>query len=332
VALWVHYPAVFLPIAANFVMLMSWRDLTGRSHFIHNWIAAQFAVVALCSPLIPLYLHQSSGPNLAPVPAVNPYTVLDALLPDMNSSAGTPVFLGLRALGLEVAIVVVGVAIWAWRGNRRWLGFALGLWLIPLAGEIIVSFVWRPILATRTLMWTTIPFYLIVSTAMAQLRRRPVYRAAVVIALFLIMAYGLRLNYWQKPEYEAWRPVAQYVAGGARPGDVILFNDSYVQLPFDYYFKRYHIPVVENGVPGDFAAGFIQEHPMASADVPALRSFAAGHTRIWLIYSHNWWTDPLGLVPKNLDQVARRSDYQTFPSREPITVFLYEVRDPRTHQ
>ena len=325
-ALWVHYPAVFLPIAANFVMLMSGRELTGRPRFTRNWIVAQLAVVALCSPLIPLYLQQSSGPNLAPVPAVNLATVFDALLPDMNSSGGTPLFLGLRALGFELAMVAVGLAIWAWRGNRRWLIFALGLWLIPLAGEIIVSFVWRPILATRTLIWTTIPFYLIVSTAIAQLGRRPVYRAAVVIALSLIMAYGLRLNYWQKPEYEAWRPVAQYIAGGVRPGDVILFNDSYVQLPFDYYFTQYHIPVVEHGIPGDFGAGFIQEHLMTSADVPALRSFSAGHPRIWLVYSHNWYTDPFGLVPRSLGHAAELTDYKSFASREPIAVFLYERR------
>jgi mannosyltransferase len=325
-ALWVHYPAIFLPVAANFVMLMSARELTGRSHFIRNWIGAQLAVVALCSPLIPLYIQQSSGPNLAPLPAVNLWTVLDALLPDMNSSAGAALFLGLRALGLELAVVAVGVAIWAWRDNRRWLTFTLGLWLIPVSGEIIVSLVWRPVLATRTLIWTTIPFYLMVATSITQLRRRPVYRAGMMILLALIMAYGLSLQYWQKPEYEAWRPVVQHIARRVRPGDVILFNDSYVQLPFDYYFERYHISVVEHGIPGDFGAAFIQEHLMTNGDVPELRSFVANHARIWLVYSHNWYTDPFGLVPRNLGQVARLTDYTAFASREPIAVFLYERR------
>jgi mannosyltransferase len=325
-ALWVHYPAVFLPIAANAIVLMSARDLTGRSEFMRNWIVAQLAVVVLCSPLLPLYAHQSSGPNLAPVPTVSPAAIFDALVPDLNWSAGAPLYVGLRALELELAVVAVGVAIWAWRRNRRWLNFALGLWLIPLAGEIIVSLVWRPVLATRTLIWTTIPFYLIMATALTQLRRRPVYRAAMTILLLLIMVVGLSLNYWQKPEYEAWRPVAKYIARGVRPGDAILFNDSYVQLPFDYYFKRYHISVVEHGIPGDFGAAFIQEHLMTSADVPALRSFSASHPRIWLVYSHNWYTDPSGLVPRNLGQAAKLTDYKTFASREPIAVFLYERR------
>jgi hypothetical protein len=34
-------------------------------------------------------------------------------------------------------------------------------------------------------------------------------------------------------------------------------NDSYVQLPSDYYFKRYHISIGEDGISGDFGAAFI---------------------------------------------------------------------------
>jgi hypothetical protein len=148
----------------------------------------------------------------------------------------------------------------------------------------------------------------------------------MMILLLLTMVVGLSLHYWQKPEYEAWRPVAKYIARRVRPGDVIVFNDSYVQLPFDYYFTQYHIPVVEHGIPGDFGAGFIQEHLMTSADVPALRSFSAGHPRIWLVYSHNWYTDPFGLVPRSLGHAAELTDYKSFASREPIAVFLYERR------
>jgi hypothetical protein len=88
----------------------------------------------------------------------------------------------------------------------------------------------------------------------------------------------------------------------------------------------YHISVVEHGIPGDFGAGSIQEHLMTSGDVPALRSLAASHARIWLVYSHNWYTDPLGLVTRNLGQVAQLIDYKAFASREPIAVFLYKPR------
>jgi hypothetical protein len=115
------------------------------------------------------------------------------------------------------------------------------------------------------------------------------------------------------------------VAQASRPGDVILFNDSYLQLAFDYYFKGYDVSVLERGVPNDFGANGTEEHIMTAADVPALRSFARSHRRLWLVYSHNWYTDPLGLVPENLGRVARLVDYRTFASREPIAVYLYQT-------
>jgi hypothetical protein len=65
---------------------------------------------------------------------------------------------------------------------------------------------------------------------------------------------------------------------------------------------------------------------MTSADLPALRFFSASHTRIWLVYSHNWYTDPSGLVPRNLGQAAELTDDKAFASRGPIAVFLYERR------
>jgi uncharacterized membrane protein len=48
-ALWAHCPAVFLPLAANFIVLMSLREITGRSHFMRtglslNWRSSPCAV------------------------------------------------------------------------------------------------------------------------------------------------------------------------------------------------------------------------------------------------------------------------------------------------
>jgi mannosyltransferase len=327
-ALWVQYPAVFLPIAANFVVLGITRVLTVRARFAFCWVVAQVTVIALCIPLIPLYIHQSSGPNLlVPTPPPNPWTILSGLTPDFTVFEGAPrLYRATAPLELTLAAGAAALALRAWRGNRHWLVFTVGLWLIPLAGEIIVSMVWRPVLVGRTLIWSTIPLYLITSIAVTQLRRWPVYRAATLVVLMFTMMFALTVDYWRTPRREDWRPVAAYVARVARGEDIILFNDSLVERPFDYYFKRYHISVAEQGVPSDHAGNFIIAEPrMTNADIPALQSFAHGEKRLWLVYSHSWWTDPHGLVPAALGQVARLVDHKVFTSsREPIEVFLYE--------
>jgi hypothetical protein len=39
---------------------------------------------------------------------------------------------------------------------------------------------------------------------------------------------------------------------------------------------------------------------MTESDIPGLISLLNGRERVWLIYSKNWYTDPLGIIPKTL--------------------------------
>jgi hypothetical protein len=39
---------------------------------------------------------------------------------------------------------------------------------------------------------------------------------------------------------------------------------------------------------------------MTESDIPALVSLLDGHDRVWLVYSHDSYTDPKGLVPQAL--------------------------------
>ena len=41
---------------------------------------------------------------------------------------------------------------------------------------------------------------------------------------------------------------------------------------------------------------------MTPSDLPRLRGWVAGHQRVWLVYSHAWYTDPQGLIPATLEQ------------------------------
>ena len=37
---------------------------------------------------------------------------------------------------------------------------------------------------------------------------------------------------------------------------------------------------------------------MAEGDVPYLADLIAGRDQVWLIYSHDWYTDPQQIVPR----------------------------------
>jgi hypothetical protein len=41
---------------------------------------------------------------------------------------------------------------------------------------------------------------------------------------------------------------------------------------------------------------------MAASDLPRLRSLVGDRRRVWLVYSHTWYTDPDGLIPPALKE------------------------------
>ena len=39
---------------------------------------------------------------------------------------------------------------------------------------------------------------------------------------------------------------------------------------------------------------------MTVSDIPKLISLVSGQNRVWLVYSHDSYTDPMGLIPETL--------------------------------
>jgi hypothetical protein len=130
-------------------------------------------------------------------------------------------------------------------------------------------------------------------------------------------------EYYAYFEKEQWDDAAAFVAEQVQPDDMILFNATWVQIPFDFYFRFHNRPVVEHGVPVDLFDRGILEPKMAESDLPRLRALIRGHERIWLVYSHNWYTDPHGLIPPALEEELDISGQWDFYG---LQVQLYGVK------
>ena len=179
--------------------------------------------------------------------------------------------------------------------------FLAALFAVPLLGELIVS-IRRPIFIDRTLIWITIPLFLVLAAGIAQLR----FRLLMIVVLGILGANylfstGDISRYAQK---EDWSTAAGYVAKFAQQDDLVLFNSNFVEIPFNYYFiayeKKYAIQVEKQGVPLDLINDGILEPRMKESDISRLISLLRGHNRVWLVYSHNGYTDPMGLIPQTL--------------------------------
>ncbi|MBN2548083.1 MAG: glycosyltransferase family 39 protein [Anaerolineales bacterium] len=265
-----------------------------------NWGKAQAGIFLLWSPWIFPFIQQASRVYQEFwIPKPNWDTVIQTLRSFLNESIATQAN-QFTVIWILYALVLGLGMVYYRRSSSRFL-FLAALFAIPFLGELIVS-IRRPIFYDRTLIWTTIPLFLLLAAGIAQLRFRLLMIA--VLGVFITNNLFSTADYYRFMQKEDWSYAAGYVSYFTQKDDLILFNANWVQIPFDYYFKTYEnqylLQVKKHGVPEDMFASGVLEPKMTASDIPRLISLLNGRKRVWLIYSHNWYTDPLELIPQTL--------------------------------
>jgi hypothetical protein len=95
-----------------------------------------------------------------------------------------------------------------------------------------------------------------------------------------------------------------------------------VLIPFDYYYRHQNRPVTKHGAPVDLFNRRILEPKMVESDLSELRELISDKKRVWLIYSHNWYTDPKNLIPTALSQDLKQLNQRRYNRLE---VRLYGI-------
>jgi hypothetical protein len=326
-----HNAAVLFPFAANVfvlgLMLFQRRKKSGslpafQAPSFWNWVKAQVGILLLWSPWLVAFVNQVSRVYQEfwlPQPGWD--TVLQALGSFLNASTlDEP--RQVQMIWILYALVLC-LGLWHYRKKLSQFLFLTALFTIPFLGELIVS-IRRPIFYDRTLIWTTIPLFLLLAAGIAQLRFRLLMIA--VVGIFATVNLFSAGDYYRFMQKEDWSTAAGYVANFAQEDDLVLFNASWVQIPFDYYFKAYEdqyaIHVEKHGLPVDLFDRGILEPKMTESDIPMLLSLLNGRKRVWLVYSHNGYTDPMGLIPQTLASKMRLIRQRDFYGGQ---VQLYEA-------
>ncbi len=209
------------------------------------------------------------------------------------------------------------------------------LFLVPHFVALLVS-MRSPIYAERPLNWTTLPYFVLVSAgirviggslsrgilAVLSLRRGPsiaglvsTVRLGVLMVLLscILGLSSLSLNgYYFWFHKEAWDEAASHIAEQVRPGEIIVFNATWVQIPFEYYYERFELDTELKGLPVDLFDRGELEPAMEEADIPRIQEILEGRDRVWLVYSHNWYSDPNGIIPRELGKIFGESEQTEF--------------------
>ena len=302
-----HNTAVFFPLATNiFVLGLMFFQRLNKSESqtafqapsFGNWMKAQIGIFLLWSPWILTFIRQASRVYQEfwlPKPSWD--TVTQTLRALLNASAPTQA----SQVMTWILCAVLCFGLVYYRKKLSIFLFLAALFAIPVLGELIVS-IRRPIFYDKTLIWTTIPLFLLLAAGISQLR----FRLLMIVVLGILGTNYLFSDgdYYRFVQKEDWSTAAGYVANFAEKDDLVLFNSNFVVIPFEYYFKTYEdlyfIQVEKQGVPLDLFDTGILEPKMTESDISSLISLISGHNRVWLVYSHNSYTDPLGLIPQTL--------------------------------
>ena len=280
---------------------------------LSNWLIAQLGVFLLWCPWLVAFVIQATGvyqefwiskPTLGAV-LDTLKTFLSAMLPIWQIGWADVIW---AAYGLLAILGIVRL-----RKQPALIAFLAVLFLTPIVGEWLVS-LRRPIFSDRTLIWATLPLYLLLAAGIAQLRYRPTILAALAI-LVTINFLSLR-QYYTFFGKEEWDKAAAYVGERVEKEDMLLFNATWVQIPFDYYYRYQDRPVTKHGAPVDLFDSGILEPKMAESDLPRLHELISDKKRVWLVYSHNWYTDPQNLIPTALAQDLKLLDQHQFNGLE----------------
>ena len=54
------------------------------------------------------------------------------------------------------------------------------------------------------------------------------------------------------------------------------------------------------------------EPTMEEADIPRIQEILEGRDQVWLVYSHNWYSDPDGIIPRELGRLFGESEQTDF--------------------
>jgi mannosyltransferase len=291
-----------------------------RAPSVGNWVKAQLGIFILWSPWILTFVQQASRVNQEfwiPQPDWDTVTrtlrnLLNASLPDQDSQV---VIMWILCAALCLGLVY-------YRKKLSIFFLLVALFAVPFLGELLVS-VHRPIFLGKTLIWITIPLFLLLAAGIAQLK----FRLLMLLVLGILATNYLFSNgdFYRFVQKEDWSTAAGYVANSAQKNDLVLFNDAFVQIPFDYYFRsyeeQYSIQVEKHGVPADMFDNGVLEPKMTENDIPGLVSSLSGRNRVWLVYSHDSYTDPQGLVPQTLASKMKLTQTRDFYGGQ---VQLYE--------
>lgn len=270
----------------------------GSAWSLRHWAGTQavlcLAFVPWAIPLVEASSGVASGFWAGDIELVDPWETLTAFAGNVElaSAMGVLALVALTARGGRYAQ--------PWRDLWRDRGLLL-VWLVaPPIALYVVSKLVEPIYIDRYLIGASPALYLLAARGATVLDGRAA--RAVLVGVLLVGGSFTAHASLEDDTVEGWKGAAGLINNEARPGEPVVFEAPYTQLPFDYYART---PLDKRGYQGT--------HWLVQDQAPFndTRDLPSGADRVWVVLSH---TDASSLAPLDADPAFDRTrTWEEFP-------------------
>jgi hypothetical protein len=245
-SLYLHNMAGLLVFATAGALLLWAMVSSRRRRCFAVWLAVHGGIALAFAPWLPTFLMQSGKLHDRGWWAVEPDPqAVVASLSELYGVGASASWL----LSFTIPLALYG----AWR-LRETIAVALSLLWLAVAGPVLLGLVtalYQPMFVTRLMVWSVIPFAILVAQGILQLRPAVLSRTLVgVVGLAGLLHlhfryYGVR----QKPD---WQSAVEYLTHHVGPKDVVWATGGSEARSVYYYSNRTHRPLPPLGIEFDF--------------------------------------------------------------------------------
>lgn len=293
------------------------------------WTLVQVLLIALFTPwiiaLIKRIIHVETSGFWIPVPSI--HSIIDTFITYSNSSRLFYLFILLSFFSVVTYEKSKGSIYWrdlfksieSYQLNIRFSNtdkiYLLFLWLLtPIILPFVISRFSTPIYWNRYTIGASLAFYLLVAAGIRNINRK--YVKLAIVGIITIFSLESVRGYYTTIHKEQWRDIASYMDTNAKQRDLLIFNASSYQTPFDYYSKR--TDLTEKPFPE-------KTRDVNEENIKQLRFIVEGYNRVWVILSYSG--DNRGLIKKTLSESYNLSYHKEYVSTsKKIEVYLFEKK------
>jgi len=284
-AFYTDYSAVYALAGATVYALFMRR---GAGMSTRPWLIGVLALTALSAPALVLLRWQETHnlSSIAWIPAPTPGVVGGVVVDLIGLHTPVP---AVAVFAVFAGLILTALGFLAARADyrrprpRRGYLFVASIALAPIVLALVLS-LGQPVFLTRTVMASVYGLLIFFARGMRGLAawtpRRVAWSVLALAPLLAVDAVSLNAAYATTIN-EDWRGAASYLSTRALPGDVIIFGQGFLQLPFDVYWNRYNLHNTQRGYPTD--EGLLTERPGTLTTAVALSRATAGAKTVWFV-------------------------------------------------